>query len=703
MKQKKSINQPSEAASDGFISAFLRILLPLCGFWAYYDMIISILQNSPIAYGSFFNILPAFGISGLFLILLSTVIFFAFILPLRYLLKLTGEALIFSWIVLFSTFMFILFSNNLEYAIFIYLKPYTFIYPAVISLVVGSLAYFGYMKTKTKVVFSRRFTAAVPIIGMEALIIIWFFSYHLTLNNLNSYILMFICTAAVSTHTLRVLKRKSPESFTDKLPGFFLMFIFLCALTGLKGLLSHSPDQPLKSGNRPVKRIILLSVDTLRPDYLSCYNSEAIRTPGIDQLADDGVLFQHAFSTAPWTLPAFASVMTGLPVSIHMTFQPEHVLPDTLRTLAEILHDAGYYTAAIGSNQNLAKSKNICQGFDEYHFFPVPAFQNLYGYSLGASLYYYFILDRRLESSASTGELTEMAVNWLKTHRDDPFFLWLHYLDPHLPYSPPKSYIKDIKPPAGMPRTLMADAASKIRSGIFKLSPGKKEYIKRLYNAEIEYVDDNIALLIDTLKEMDLYEGTLIVFLSDHGEEFWEHGGFEHGHTLYNELLWIPFIVKPAGIPSEHRIKTVRKKVSVLNIMPTILEQFGIDPERKGWYEESLSVCWHKGSSGYKEKPIVSTGLLYFENRRSVIDRDMKYIRFNESDRDELYNLSDDPRELFPIQKSSFRAVLRARKLLENEDKESQKIRKMLGVLGSKESALSPEARKALKSIGYFN
>jgi len=703
MKPQKKITRSSTADRSGLTSAFLNILLPLCGFWAFYDIIISILQHSPPAYRSFIYILPALGTACLSLLLISLLVCLVFILPLHFVVKRSVEALIFSWIVLFSTFMLILISNNVEYPIFIYMKPYTFIYPALISVIMGFIAYIGYIKTGTNWKSSGRLISMIPVMGMEAMLIVWFFSYHLILKNLNTYVLMLICMAATGTLTVRLFQRKRPGFFRTKIPVLFLAFIVFSVLTGLSRIVSRSSEQSIQSVNSPIKRILLLSVDTLRPDFLTCYNTDALETPGIDQLAEDGILFQQAFSTSPWTLPSFASVMTGLPVSTHMTYKREHVLSDTFRTLAEILHEAGYITAAIGYNKNLTRPKNICQGFDEYHFFPTQIMTDLYGSSLGASLYYYHILHGRTKSSPSTADLTEMAVKWLKTHREYPFFLWLHYLDPHLPYQPPETYLEDIKTPVGMPRTLMAEAASKIRSGIFKLSTAKKEYIKRLYNAEIKYVDDHIAILIKTLKELNLYENTLIIFFSDHGEEFWEHGGFEHGHTLYNELLWVPFIVKPAEVSSQKEKRTFQKKVSLLNVMPTILDLCGIDPEQEELYEKSLSVCWGNGLNEYKERPIVSSGLLYFENRQSVINREIKYIRFDESGTEELYNLSSDPKELFPLQDSSPLAVQYARKLLNNENLQSLKIRKKLGILGPRIKALTPEDKKALKSIGYLN
>ncbi|HEX3036602.1 MAG TPA: sulfatase, partial [Thermodesulfobacteriota bacterium] len=450
-----------------------------------------------------------------------------------------------------------------------------------------------------------------------------------------------------------------------------------------------------KETDRQVRHVILLTVDTLRVDVLSCYdNQQSVPTPHIDQLAKDGVLFTKAISAAPWTLPSFSSIMTGLSPSVHMTTKSSSRLPDNLKTLAEYMRDSGYYTAAIGYNWFLRPDHNVSQGFLGYNFFP----KSSLGKSFGVRLIKWSFPDK-FRSEASTRDLTRLAINWLQSNYKKDFFLWIHYFDPHEPYVPPPRFLPKRKPPPGMGKEF--DMKTKeLRDGSYTPPLDERVWIKKLYEGEVRYVDENIGKLFSTLKSLNLYDESLIIFTSDHGEEFWDHGGYEHGHTLYNELIQVPLIVK---LPMSAKKGEVSTFVSTQSIMPTILNLTGIGYDGDYLSGNSLSPLWGSNPDGFNRKPLISTGLLYFEDRESVIFDGLKYIRFLKTNREELYDLVRDPKEKTSIVNSSPESVERARGILREQKKIARELGEHYPRADIEEKVkFDKEAKQKLKAVGYL-
>jgi arylsulfatase A-like enzyme len=449
------------------------------------------------------------------------------------------------------------------------------------------------------------------------------------------------------------------------------------------------------SSDHKVRHVILVTIDTLRADALSGYGSTRISTPNIDGLAKDGTLFKNAYSAAPWTLPSFSSMMTGVSPTVHKTFAIDSVLPEKFKTLAEYLRDSGYYTAAIGDNFFLHPEFNMDQGFIEYNFYPR---RQMVVDSFGATLIKN-TFPRAMNPYASTGELTDMAIDWIGKNRDSDFFLWVHYYDPHLPYTPPREYIsKDAVPDGFIGYKL--ESASAVRDGHFAPNASQRKWIKELYDAEVRYVDANVGRLLDAFKENSLYKSSLIILTSDHGEEFWEHGGFEHGHTLYNELIHVPLIVK---LPGRHTEKIVEQEVTTQSLMPTVLDIVRIPNESAPATADSLAPLLNESPSSYADEPLVSTGLLYYENREGVIFGGNKYIQSLVTGRGELYDLRADPGELNPLALSMNRLTTeQAKNILDNHDRESETLTKELGVTNTEKAALDKEKIEKLKALNYI-
>jgi arylsulfatase A-like enzyme len=203
---------------------------------------------------------------------------------------------------------------------------------------------------------------------------------------------------------------------------------------------------------------------------------------------------------------------------------------------------------------------------------------------------------------------------------------------------------------------------------------------------------------MEALKQLNLYDDSLVLLTSDHGEEFWEHNGFEHGHTLYNEVLWVPLMIK---LPMSAARGQVETAVSTLSVTPTVLDLCGIDYDRRHLSAGSLSDLWESSPDGFDEPPIVSTGLLYYENRESVILDGLKYIHFLLSDREELYDLARDAGEQVSILKASPEKAERAREALREHQMAARKLQEYYGIFETEKLELDREAIRILRSIGY--
>ena len=402
------------------------------------------------------------------------------------------------------------------------------------------------------------------------------------------------------------------------------------------------------------------------------------------------MVFERAYSPAPWTLPAFVSMMTGVPPAVHGVKTPQLRIPGTLPTLAEKLRDAGYRTAAIGHNPWLRPEHGMARGFLGYDVCP----RDEHGSSLGSRLL--ARLDpMRLKPSLSTTELTELAVAWLRAHPRDDFFLWLHYLKPHGPYEPPPGYRPREKPPEGMDYSF--GSAPAIRMGSRVVTAAQRPWVRKLYDGEVRFVDDNVARFLAELQRLGIYEDTLIVFVSDHGEEFWEHGSFEHGHSLYNELIHVPLFVKLPG-PGEGRRRA--ELVSTGSLMPTLLDLIGIPAPPESFSYASLRPLLD-GTGTWTPRPVISSTLLYFEERQSAMFEDFKYVRTPGSGTEAIFDLTADPEERRDLAASSPERLHLARAAFAEQERLCLALRDHFGIRGSVTTELKPEALEQLRSLGY--
>jgi arylsulfatase A-like enzyme/Tfp pilus assembly protein PilF len=334
-----------------------------------------------------------------------------------------------------------------------------------------------------------------------------------------------------------------------------IRILLLCAFAIRPGVSAAGTE-----GAPPPRNLLLITIDTLRADRVGCYSSRYVSTPQIDSLAEKGVVFLRAFAHTPETLPSHANIMTGTTPSYHGVHDNTNfIVRGGLLTLAEHLKEFGYSTAAFVGAYPLDSRFGLDQGFDTYD----DRFDRV-GPTPNESW------TRRAEDVLSA------ALVWLQGRRA-PWFLWVHFWDPHDPYSPPEPY--------------------------------KTQYAHHPYDGEVAYVDAVLAKLWESLGRNALYGSTVIVLTGDHGESLGEHGERTHGFLAYNSSLRIPLIVASPGV--RHRV--VQAPVSHVDIFPTVCELLGVAkpgslpghslvramaggrPEDEPIYFESLSPYYNQG------------------------------------------------------------------------------------------------------------
>ncbi len=314
--------------------------------------------------------------------------------------------------------------------------------------------------------------------------------------------------------------------------------------------------------------VILVMVDTLRADYLSCYGGD-IKTPNLCRIAKDGTTYQ-GFSHASWTKPATASLLTSTLPSTHVAMSKPSSLSPDLTLISEAMQSGGYTTGGIVSNVNLAESFGFAQGYDDYYYL---APDYIAGAKESSSKLIIYQVVRQIWLGIAKGDnvyfndfyqdsevVNEVAFDWIDEHKDERFFLFLHYMDAHDPYF---AHPYD---GSGIARVSMPEPEAEIA-----------EEMKELYRGEIEYLDGNFGKLLTKLEAEGLYDNTVIVLTADHGEEFNEHGGFWHGLTLYDEQIHVPLLIKWAGNgdkPAEGADDGIAR---LIDVGPTILSLAGIE------------------------------------------------------------------------------------------------------------------------------
>jgi arylsulfatase A-like enzyme len=301
-------------------------------------------------------------------------------------------------------------------------------------------------------------------------------------------------------------------------------------------------------GGAPATNLVIVSIDTLRSDVLQAYGEPRPTSPAILAFAGQGLVVETAVSPSPWTLPAHASLLTGLYPTRHGVNSLVLGLPVEAQTLAERLAAAGWRTAAIVNSKYLSSRYGWERGFAELEYIP------------------------ETPGEAAPTAVHPRAIEWLEQSASEPFFLFLHYYDVHSDYRSLPRYERELIRPYrgranGSTRQLLLHERGKIALG-----PRDAPHLLDRYAAGVRQMDDGVAALLAALEARGLAERTLVILTSDHGEELLEHGGVLHGRTLYDEVLRVPLVLRGPGVPAGRRLPG---PASLVDVVPTVLSLLG--------------------------------------------------------------------------------------------------------------------------------
>ena len=417
----------------------------------------------------------------------------------------------------------------------------------------------------------------------------------------------------------------------------------------------------------PPRGVLLISVDSLRADHVTSYGYKSSTRPEIDtmpivarKLARDGTQFQNATSTTSWTLPSHMAMLTGLPDELHRVREIGFRLSESHQLLSEQFKEAGWRTAGFWSGPNLDPWFGFSRGFDVYVDCSTSTAANegeVFNVKSGMSAQQVANTKAELKElhDAShvgiTGHKTVAAFDeWFAGVKpDERFFAFVHMWDVHYDYTPPPEF--DIFDPdyRGSIDGVDVDDQSSVRN---PPSARDVEHVLALYDGEIRLTDSNIGRMLGFLEKSGRFDDTLIIFTSDHGEEFLEHGNFGHGNTLFEEVTRIPLILRyPAGIPAGEQRSGL---VGLVDIAPTILELCQLPVPSSMWGTSLMAEI--RGELEPRLMPLERSflvpdgGGIKVEEMRGVRAEDFKLIRDMDSSGGKIYfyDLEADPLELEP-------------------------------------------------------
>jgi arylsulfatase A-like enzyme len=307
--------------------------------------------------------------------------------------------------------------------------------------------------------------------------------------------------------------------------------------------------------------VVLITIDTLRADHLTCYGYARPTSPRIDAFAGGAVLFEHVCCQSSQTLPSHASILIGTNPRSHKVISHESFVDENITTLAEMLKRCGYKTAAFISSHALDSKYGLDQGFDTYwevhKQFAIPA--------------------RQIQKAQENSATTDAVIDWLGGAAGSEFFLWVHWFDPHRPYDPPSRYLREFAGGYAGMATSDADFIMKVWRERIDLAPEDVSHLVGRYDGEVAFTDAQVGRVLDDLAARGLLDNTIVVITADHGEILYEHEYyFGHDIGLYEECIMIPLIMHVPG----HGRPGARLSplVQSLDIMPTLLEVLGVDP-----------------------------------------------------------------------------------------------------------------------------
>jgi len=400
---------------------------------------------------------------------------------------------------------------------------------------------------------------------------------------------------------------------------------------------------------QPRPNVLLIVLDTARADHLSCYGYSRKTSPYIDTLGAEGIVYEFAYAPACWTLPSHASLFTGLePLEAGATSETLH-LPESNKTIAEMLSKAGYDTAAFVCNTWVSKERGFGQGFHEY-------------YEMWRSTQ---TQGKVVHVSDVEAVTTEKVVTWLKEHtvKKDPFFLFINLNCVHLPYQPPEPHL------SAFLSSDYADAESERISSIMsmwkhlagELQLTERDYsiMRDLYDGEIAFADQCVKQITETLRSIKMLDNTIVIVTSDHGENLGEHDRIDHALSMYETTLHVPLIIRyPKRFEAGTRSKEL---ISLVDIAPTLIDLCDVTSEQNNIINNQRSLAGNDFVNrpfvgAANERPMMGISIMkknFPDFDTSIIDHRLGAIRTknhkllnNIGGTVELYDMIADPHEI---------------------------------------------------------
>lgn len=447
----------------------------------------------------------------------------------------------------------------------------------------------------------------------------------------------------------------------------------------------RAPVEPAGDREKP-KHLVVLLVDTLRADKLSPFDEGTrVRTPVIDRIASEGTTFLQAQSPAPWTKPSVASILTGLHPMTHGAKTQAAVVPGSAVFLGEHLKAQGWATAGFIGNGYVSDKFGFDQGWDRYRNFI------------------------REGANTDASNIFQEAGDWAAAHKDEPFFLYVHTIDPHVPYDPPADFLKLYDDRDGYDGVVKARSTGDLLAKAKKNPPqvtfdaSDRKRLEALHDGEITQHDVELGKFVDRLNRLGIWEDTLFVFVSDHGEEFDDHGSWGHGHSIYQELLRVPLVMRyRGGVPQGRRVASA---VGTVDIAPTVLEVLGMPPLPDAEGRSLVPLFADDHPPG-----VVNVGMSEWgEERRVLTTRAWKLVlRGNLTTA--MFDLASDPGEQQQKDVGDFPIAARFTRILQGQYLAATDRRSWMSAeqgasrrLDGGEADMDPATCEQLKQLGYVD
>lgn len=428
---------------------------------------------------------------------------------------------------------------------------------------------------------------------------------------------------------------------------------------------------------------LLISIDSLRADHLGCYGYDQDTSPNLDRIASEGIMFTRAFAPTSWTLPSHMTVLTGLPPEGHGVVDDGQGLAQGVSTLAEILQARGYVTAGFVSGPYLHSRYGFNRGFAHYDDYSVVSPNNKFSH-------------RDITSPTLWQHVADWLDAWNEKAADSPFFLFVHMWDVHYDFIPPPPYDRMFDP--DYLGNLTGENFARSEAIHPEMDSRDLEHLVALYDGEVRFTDHHVGLILEELAELRVLDDTLVVVISDHGEEFFEHGEKGHRKNLFQETVQVPLLARWPGRLSAGAVNT--KVVSLVDLMPWAVALLEIEPKPR---VHEFAAPNLQRFRELREDPSTFArdsvfGDLHDEEGFVLDDKHKLVVRYDTPGKEQLFDLSLDSGETRNLARERAGTVLEMRKRLDAWRKLWSKYR------GSAEEVELEEADlEQLRALGYID